>query len=360
MSEKIAIATTLRDAHKVLDFFLEYHLSIGFDHIFLFFDDPLDPSLDMVNNRSAVSLFSTGLELEQEWKKAPSYDKVRGFIDDHVMARQILNTETALRKALDLGIHWLLHIDIDELFYTPRQSLKEHLRALKNLGLQGMTYPNHEAVPEQFEVDHYFRDITFFKKNLSVIPPEQRQQYRRFLYYSNGKSVTRVRPGVAAGTVHNFTLPEETLWPQRLLYPYRKGPLRLLHVPKNPRFLSTGQTMISRILARSMANRPAILHYPCCGFENFWNKYLILGKFPDKWFDRLEIGRLLPFHLEARDIVLNEGRQAAKAFYKERVMMLDQENIDRYLATGLGCRIEGPARLRPVGKMEETSRNQNQ
>ena len=40
VSRRAAIVTTLRNTESVLASFLDYHLSIGFDHVFLFFDDP--------------------------------------------------------------------------------------------------------------------------------------------------------------------------------------------------------------------------------------------------------------------------------------------------------------------------------
>ena len=43
MDQKISLVTTLKHASKsVLESFITYHQSIGFDYIFLFFDDPED------------------------------------------------------------------------------------------------------------------------------------------------------------------------------------------------------------------------------------------------------------------------------------------------------------------------------
>ena len=46
MTVRAAIVTTLRNADAVLDDFIAHHLAAGFEHIFLFFDDPRDPGLE--------------------------------------------------------------------------------------------------------------------------------------------------------------------------------------------------------------------------------------------------------------------------------------------------------------------------
>ena len=40
----------------------------------------------------------------------------------------------------------MLHIDIDELFYTEEADVKEHFTWLDNQGIMSMTYMNHEGM----------------------------------------------------------------------------------------------------------------------------------------------------------------------------------------------------------------------
>eukprot|EP01126_Amoeba_proteus_P008294 TRINITY_DN1305_c0_g2_i13.p1 TRINITY_DN1305_c0_g2~~TRINITY_DN1305_c0_g2_i13.p1 ORF type:complete len:100 (-),score=10.03 TRINITY_DN1305_c0_g2_i13:561-860(-) len=47
MKPSAGIVTTLKGAKSTLESWLYYHLSIGFDKIFLFFDDPNDPSIQL-------------------------------------------------------------------------------------------------------------------------------------------------------------------------------------------------------------------------------------------------------------------------------------------------------------------------
>jgi hypothetical protein len=48
--------------------------------------------------------------------------------------------------ALDAGLHWLLQIDADELFYVTRGTVTAHSTALANRQVYGITYPNYETV----------------------------------------------------------------------------------------------------------------------------------------------------------------------------------------------------------------------
>jgi hypothetical protein len=62
------------------------------------------------------------------------------------LAGQLLNVEIAAGMALDAGLHWLLQIDADELFYVTRGTVTAHSTALANRQVYGITYPNYETV----------------------------------------------------------------------------------------------------------------------------------------------------------------------------------------------------------------------
>jgi hypothetical protein len=56
----VAIVTTCRGAGHTIRSWINYHLHIGFDHLFLFFDDPNDEAIqyiDYPNDKVCVSLF---------------------------------------------------------------------------------------------------------------------------------------------------------------------------------------------------------------------------------------------------------------------------------------------------------------
>src|SRR5881227_2033303 len=152
---RAAIVTTLRDADRVLDSFIRYHLLIGFEQIFLFFDDPHDPSLDKARGYEKVTAMRDNRALRRRWKQTRLYaedGQLRRFRNKEVMARQELNVAIAVELAIDHRIDWLLHIDIDELFYSPAQTVKEHFGSLSAKGVQQVTYANYEALPDRLDI----------------------------------------------------------------------------------------------------------------------------------------------------------------------------------------------------------------
>ena len=323
MSPRIALASTLRNAGAVLDSFIRYHRAIGFDHLFLFFDDPEDPAIDTARAYAGVSAIPRDDRLRQRW--ASSGLVAASFAEAEVMARQVLNLEVAIGLALAQHIDWLLHIDGDDLFYAPHQSVKEHFASLTARNVPGMTYANYEAVPEQVDIVDFFKEATLFKKTGSGEIMEgfnDRQRalaktfpqisYRFFHFYKNGKSAARVQAGLLPGGVHRF-------WP-----PAGK-------------------------LVAAGPDDPLILHYPCCGFTPFWNKFITLERVyvqgRETWWGKDVTQRLGLFYSNARDVVRRRDEQEARAFYRDRYVISDEAGIEALIENGLCCRIRGPARL---------------
>jgi hypothetical protein len=87
-----------------------------------------------------------------------------------------------------------------------------------------------------------------------------------------------------------------------------------------------------------------VLHYACCGFENFRDKYRILGGFADKWFGNVDIrGSIGDFHLSARDVIATGDEPLARRFYRERAMLTDKGAIEALIESGVLVRITDPA-----------------
>ena len=321
---RAAIVTTLRDADPVIDSFIRYHLLIGFDHIFLFFDDPRDPSIAKAGKYRNVTTVINDGELRRIWKQTRLYAQdwqLREFLDREVMARQILNVEVAIGLAIENRFDWLLHIDVDELFYSPAQTVREHFGALSRGGTRQVTYLNYEAIPEQVQIEDYFKEVVLFKKaqqalnggwysqaQLEVIRSVGALPDSFFLFYGNGKSAARVDKDLLPAGVHAFQAGGAS----------EAGPV----------------------------TDPIILHYPGCGFQHFWRKYKTLGRFADKWFDEIDIAETgNTFHIEARDVVSGNDVGVAKDFYKKRVMLGDARWVSDLVENDLCCFIYEPSRL---------------
>lgn len=317
-----AIVTTLRNAGAVLDSFIAYHLAIGFARIYLFFDDSEDPNLPRLAAHPSVTAIAHDAQLRQRWSRLPHYAEQALFIDSEVMARQVLNTELAMEMAREQGLSWLLHIDSDELFFSPAQPAGEHFRRLEDQPVETMLYLNYEAFPERDDIGDFFREVDLFK-----VPPELNRQPitpallrmvqttpqlnpNFFHFYGAGKSAVRLSaPGMQPKGVHSFVRPEGKY-------------------------------------ERTESAQAFVLHYACCGFEAFWTKYVALGRFADQWWKKYDIAASIGrFHLEARDVVANGDRDAARAFYRHRVAILDRQRIDALLGLGVLERFAQPRQI---------------
>lgn len=319
MPSHAAIVTTLRDSAAVIGSFVAYHRAIGFDHIFLYFDDPADPSLAWARAQPQVTAIARDDGLRQAWTKLSRYGENAAHVEREVMARQVLNVEHAMNLARGMGLKWLLHIDADELFHLSAGDAAAHFAWLETTQIETVSYANFEALPEAEETGDFFRAVTLFKKpKLLRAPPspdaktliEKTGQLAPnfFHFYDNGKSAVRLSAaGMLPKGVHSFARPGK--------YVSAQSPEQF------------------------------ILHYACCGFEAFWQKYRTLGRFADQWWDKYDIvASIGPFHMAARDAVMTGDRDHARRFYHERVMIDDPALIAELTRYNLLARVDEPAR----------------
>ena len=327
MHMDVAIVCTLRNAGRSLESFVAWHLACGFSRLFLFFDDPADPDIARVAANPAVTAIPHDAALRRAWTTLPEYQTFGPFTGSDVMARQVLNAALAMELARALQLAWLLHIDADELFFAPGQSAAEHFQWVETQKPNAVKYWNYEAVPEKIEMDDPFREVTLFKIPPALKPgpstPEGRDllsatpqlQPNRFHFYSNGKAAVRLAaPGMRPRSVHDFDDPS---------------------APAPP----------------LMGVAPVVLHYACCGFENFWRKYATLGNFADKWFGKTDIRAATgsSLHLEARDAVATGDRQQALEFYRRRIAIEDPERCEALVRHGILTRFLQPREILAQG-----------
>lgn len=234
------------------------------------------------------------------------------------MARQVLNAALAMDMARSQGLDWLLHIDADELFFSMKRPAPEHFFEALSQPFDTLSYQNLEAVPEKTDIADPFREVDLFKTppqagqdddairlllaSTPQIPP------KRYHFYANGKSAVRLAAhGLRPDGVHRFAGPQ----------------------------------------ARAGNSPDAyILHYACCGFDAFWRKYALLGKFADLWMDSIDIRSSIgPLHLDARDVVARGDRDAALDFYRRRIAIEDCELVRTLQQHRILARISQPRKL---------------
>jgi hypothetical protein len=306
---RVGIVSMMREPGAVLTTFVNYHRNIGFTDFIILFDDPEDPDLALARTLDGVIPIPVDHTVRQAWQSLKNYEHCKDHVDQTVGARQLLNIEYGFNVALEAGIDWLLHIDIDELFYINKNDLAGHLQMLESTGKEAAAYYNYEAVPESLDIDNYFQQVSIFKKPIKLL---QKQNIRRrgiwppsrryFNFYNNGKSIVRVMPGVCPLGAHRWTHAE-------------------------------------RELERVVFFNPCILHYSVCGYKYFEQKYRHRGNFSDIRIDKDLRQSGAELDLDARDAFMTGNEEAAKKLYEQRVMM-DPSTRDRMLEAGILRRID--------------------
>jgi hypothetical protein len=165
----VCIVTTLQaPLHETL-MFVNYHLNIGVDHLYLFFDDPTDAAADALARRSRVTSVRCDLEY---WNRDDSPRP------SSIIERQKVNARAGLDLARRAGLDWIVHIDSDELLYSEKRF--DELLADVPEGVQALKFPTMEGVLDRLEYDRPFEEISQFKvhpatlgKKLLVTPEER-------------------------------------------------------------------------------------------------------------------------------------------------------------------------------------------
>ena len=137
---------------RPLESFIRYHLRKGFARVMIFVDNPADTAaMDAIRGFPAsrvVYRVRGDRLLQEEREHCTSFDKLAGFLDNEVSARQLLDFELASILAPSLGCRWVLCLDSDELFYTTSDSVVPHFESLESQGIYQMSYLNHASWPE--------------------------------------------------------------------------------------------------------------------------------------------------------------------------------------------------------------------
>ena len=315
---KAAICTTVADAEDHLDFFIQYHTLIGFSHIIVFIDDESDESYRIASRYSNVVPIMVGPKLRELWKLTPIYRNLskRALIDEEVMIRQELNVFVASAIARRLGANWLLHIDIDELFFLNGHNFNAHFEALEKRKSGGCIYTNYEAIPRDSDAESIYLSTNRFKKNYfrrgawtysdeqkDFIHSQSWLPNHYFHYYQNGKSAAFLHNPLMVTDVHSMCDSQGNM---TLGFHYD----------------------------------PVILHFPCTSLKEYTKKYRRLGDFGDMWNDQPRAGKFIDrFHLESRDVFNRDDKQQIEHFYRER-MLLSDSRVSQLLDQGLAVNID--------------------
>lgn len=188
-SPRAGVVATVKDFDSLADSWCRYHLAVGFEHLYIYFDDPSELGRVGLPSRfppERLTCIPHDARLRSEWRTlqmngggAKPTAGTGGGADEHVthagkevQTRQQLNARHAMRLARARGLDWLLHIDADELFYPgPSGDARAHFASLSDAGVATFCYMNHEAVPERHGIVNPFREVSLFKRSLELCEP---------------------------------------------------------------------------------------------------------------------------------------------------------------------------------------------
>jgi len=360
---KLAIVSTVRGVESTIASFLRWHAHVGFDAIYLYFDEPDDDerSIEIASSYPCVYVMraDAGFRVREAYDTLPSYDSLREHMQVQVQARQRLNCEHCVRRlATPHGVRWLLHIDSDEVLLPAdgQESVRAHFTALEAAGCWQFHFCNLEAVPQQLETKDPFRSVSLFKQSLGQLGADiqkagtplrdaleywLKRSYARlavpiyFLTYDNGKAAVRLdgtdsdRDGdcassssISCGGVHGWR---------------RSGVVCDVGCHTNIR------ERARRFNMTYCAEAPRVLHYACCSLDAFVSKdWRGLG-----YMDETGTFGAKPAFVARWSRMQKDGRSAdsnAEEF-RSVVGLFDAGETRRQLASGLLMRIDCVARF---------------
>ena len=394
---RAAVCSTMKDVRHRIESWVRWHLHIGFERLYIFFDDANETEsaelAKAVGGSAVQALMRDSDVLKQAWRRQPSWGGMGKDADKDVQIRQLLNAQHSMDLARTGGLTWLLHLDSDELF-LPRGasassfsdaldaaspcaagSVVAHFSRLAASGCECFVYHNFEAVPEGLPpaaeipptdakpaaggpTSDPFSQIELFKLAESRVPWREDHQaldaleawrkrtrsHKFFLYYESGKCACRV------DTDGNWVPVSVHTCLPRLPQNSDGTPAKW----DEPRLNTRAWTNDYRNsgLRHAMEEGSCVLHYPVWDPAALWHKYVLHGDFTNELVSGkthkkgLQWGEC--FHIECRDVYLKNkgeadgGYSALLELFKKVVMLQpnDRGEAERQIHLGLLVRLK--------------------
>lgn len=151
---KISTVTTLKASLEDTLYFVNYHLKLGIDHMFLFFHDPQDPAIEKLSTQNKLTIIPMG---EKYYHQTPYDPDENNFI-----LIQRYNATKAYNDSREY-YDWIIHIDADELIHS--KNLKKELADLPH-SVDIALMLSYEAVANKTKQSDLFSGTKYFKVNL--------------------------------------------------------------------------------------------------------------------------------------------------------------------------------------------------
>lgn len=280
----LAIVCTVRDPSPSFLTWIEHHRQLV-DRLYIYLDSPSEAAVTAIPTGPAICTFAG--------TACSHFSGPSG-----VMQRQCQNVLDALMQCANDGIDWLIHIDSDEMIFSPTSNLKSYFSRV-DPAVSCIRFINHEVV-SAYAAENPFKELNVFKKNQffnTVLGVSGGEEKVYFLGYTIGKSAVRVNQCVGPSGPHDFEV-------------------------------SGGQTIREEEIC--------ILHYLSATYKEWLKKFSELGDFQPFWFDDAQRPMHRSFLVESRNIFLESLRlgdwNRARDFYLSH--LLSASDIKRLLEKG--------------------------
>lgn len=297
---KTAVVMTVKNEARLLRQNVLYHLGLGMDRVFVYFDHTTDSGQDTLQNIPNVSCENS--VSKEKYKDKPYLKKFWSHADAHHTARQCLNTYDALQQCKREGIDWLISLDADELFITEKkgtQLLSEFFNAERSNTYDLIQLPTLEVVPKQMAYQHVMAEETLFKKQKNFsskfdqlyrnIYNPYTNSYKKSSYWlghTMGKAAINVNRDVIPFNVHRYQFVDGT----------------------KPKICTAGN----------------ILHYHLYDFQDFLKKYDNFKDHPDTFLSGNKINTLKSLWIQLVNDSAN-NIDYLKDYYKKNIHYNEKE-----------------------------------
>lgn len=183
-----AVVATMKAAEEKVLAFAAHHLSLGADHLWLFFDDPDQPIPDPLAHHPRVTVtLCDDAHWERACKTRPKQHQNRQTHNARLTYRSLVTSD------------WITHIDVDE-FLWPARTIATVLDEAPD-GLIGMKFEPFEAMhdpllPDDIFTSREFRGALrheFWPRRRAVLGPYRKVIRDGMMSHSVGKMIYRTR-----------------------------------------------------------------------------------------------------------------------------------------------------------------------
>ena len=213
---KVALVITVKNEERILRTNLIYHLAIGVEKIFVYFDGTTDNGRETISDLEHVACFNS--VDGKTYSDLKYLEKFNSQFHENHTARQCINTFDAKQKCLKLGIDWLLSLDADELFLmhlSKSITLSEFFNSHKNFDIiqlkpleaigRKLVYNDVMKEEDMFKLKPHFKHWND-KISFNYYDPYQDKLFKQPAWFGHtmGKCVFKVNSNIIPKNVHRY------------------------------------------------------------------------------------------------------------------------------------------------------------